>query len=329
MRLDRTSKIAVLMGGVSNEREISFKSGKAIATALSEAGHDVVPVDVTDRNIDQLDRICPRLAFVALHGEYGEDGEVQAALEQKGIPYTGSGPEASRMGMDKVASKRAFVQHSVPTPDYMVVEQEDERDWVTAAACRLGYPLVCKPKAGGSSLGISMVHNESELGEALSTATEACHDTSGVKTADTTVMLESYVHGREFTVGVLDGLALPIVEIISPRTFFDYEAKYSDENTRYVVPVALLETVYRRMQEAAIQAYHALGCRHLARVDMLHGYDGRLYVLEVNTIPGFTPRSLLPMAAEHAGMDFQQLCENICAMSIRDAGFQDASRQSA
>lgn len=329
MRLDRQSRIAVLMGGVSNEREVSFKSGKAIATALGEAQHEVVPVDVTERSVDQLDRICPRLAFIALHGEYGEDGQVQAQLEEKGIPYTGSGPDASRRGMDKVASKRAFVQHSVPTADYIVVENGEDRDWVGAVASRLGYPLVCKPTTGGSSLGITLVQKESALEDALLAATEAGRDTDGEKPEDPPVMLESYVHGREFTVGVVDGVAMPVVEVRSARTFFDYEAKYTDENTRYIVPVALLETVYRRMQEAALQAYHALGCRHLARVDMLYGYDGQLYVLEVNTIPGFTPRSLLPMAAEHAGMDFTRLCENICAMALRDADIRGNSRQSA
>lgn len=329
MQLDRQSKIAVLMGGVSNEREVSFKSGKAIATALSEAGHDVVPVDVTERNIDRIDRICPRLAFVALHGEYGEDGQVQAALEEKGIPYTGSGAEASRRGMDKVASKHAFVRHSVPTADYMVIEEDEDRAWVAAAAGRLGYPLVCKPTAGGSSLGISLVREPSGLDEALLTAADACQATDGELTQPLRVMLESYVHGREFTVGVVDGVALPVVEVRSARTFFDYEAKYSDEDTTYIVPVALLETVYRRMQEAALQAYHALGCRHLARVDLIYGYDGRIYVLEVNTIPGFTRRSLLPMAAEHAGIDFRQLCENICAMALRDADVRGESRQSA
>lgn len=319
MQLNKSSVIAVLMGGISNEREVSFKSGKAVATALRKRGYQVAPVDITEPGVDALDNIQPRVAFIALHGKFGEDGQVQELLEQAGVPYTGSGPQASRFGMDKVTSKRLFVRNSVPTPDYMVVESNEDRDWVSAAAQRLGYPLVCKPSTGGSSIGISIVEDPQELNAALDQATKNASD-SPVQSADgPTVMLERHIHGREFTVGVLDGRPLPVVEVRSGRDFFDYDAKYTDDNTEYIVPVAVLETVYRRMQDAACRAYDALGCRHLARIDMMLGYDGNLYVLEVNTIPGFTPRSLLPKAARHSGIDFPELCENICAMAIRDS----------
>jgi D-alanine-D-alanine ligase len=232
--------------------------------------------------------------------------------------------------MDKVATKRAFVQHSVPTADYMVVEQEDDRQWVRAAAGRLGYPLVCKPASGGSSLGVSLVHNDGELDDGLAHATEAaCNIGQPEVHGPGAVIIERYIRGREFTVGVIDGQPLPVVEICSGREFFDYEAKYTDENTRYVIPCAVLETLYRKMQESALNACRALDCRHLARVDMIYGYDGELYVLEANTIPGFTRRSLLPKAADYAGMEFGQLCENICAMALRDASIQEDNRQSA
>lgn len=319
MQLDRSSVIAVLMGGISNEREISFKSGKAVATALRETGHEVVPVDITDANVDALDNVQPRVAFVALHGEFGEDGQVQEQLEQKDIPYTGSGPQASRFGMDKVTSKRLFVRNSVPTPDYMVVERDEDRDWVAAAAQRLGYPLVCKPSTGGSSIGITIVEDPDHLQSALDEATENATESRAQSSESPVIMLERHIHGREFTVGVLDGEPLPVVEVRSGGDFFDYDAKYSDDSTEYIVPVAVLETLYRRMQDAAVRAYEALGCRHLARIDMMLGYDGQLYVLEANTIPGFTPRSLLPKAAAHAGIEFPELCENICAMAIRDS----------
>ncbi len=318
MQLDKSSVIAVLMGGISNEREISFKSGKAVATALREKDHEVVPVDITEPNIDALDDIQPRVAFVALHGEFGEDGQVQEQLEAKGIPYTGSTPQASRFGMDKVTSKRLFVRNSVPTPDYMVVERDEDRDWVAAAAQRLGYPLVCKPSTGGSSIGITVVENPDQLATALDQATDNATASQAQSSDSPVVMLEQHIHGREFTVGVLDGQPLPVVEVRSGRDFFDYDAKYSDDETEYIVPVAVLETVYRRIQDAARRAYDALGCRHLARIDMMLGYDGDLYVLEANTIPGFTPRSLLPKAAQHAGIEFPDLCEDICAMALRD-----------
>jgi len=314
MEVKRRLRIAVLMGGVSNERDVSFKSGAAVSSALEQAGHSVFPVDISERSTHQLDRIVPDVAFVALHGVFGEDGQVQALLEQRGIPYTGSTPEASRLGMDKVATKRAFIRHSVPTADYLVVDEDTSAARLASRAGQLGYPLVCKPAGGGSSIGVSIVREEAQLATALR---RAAHAEAG--SSDRRVLLERYVHGREFTVGVLDGAPLPTVEIQPRREFFDYEAKYGDKETHYIVPVCLLESLYRRTQEAARQAYSALGCRHLARVDMIYGYDGKLYVLEVNTIPGFTPRSLLPMAASHAGIEFPELCERIVRMALRDA----------
>ncbi len=318
--MQRNYRIAVLMGGVSNEREVSFKSGAAVASAFRQAGHQVFPVDIKARSAQPLDRIAPDLVFIALHGEFGEDGQVQLLLQQMGIPYTGSGPEASRLGMDKVASKRAFIRHSVPTADYLVVGGQD-RDGLLARARQLGYPLVCKPACGGSSLGVSIVRSEAELPSALERAARAGVVPAGGRPAerDRRLLLERHVHGCELTVGVLDGRPLPIVEIRSKREFFNYEAKYSDEDTEYVVPVSLIESLYRKTQEAALCAYQALGCRHLARVDMVFGHDGELYVLEVNTIPGLTPRSLLPMAARYAGIEFGELCERVAAMALRDA----------
>ncbi|MFP4175706.1 MAG: D-alanine--D-alanine ligase [Candidatus Brocadiia bacterium] len=329
--ISNNTKVAVLMGGVSNEREISFKSGKAIATALQQTGYEVEPVDITDREIEAVEKVNPGVAFVALHGEFGEDGQVQQMLDRRGIPYTGSGPIASRAGMDKVASKRLFTRHSVPTADYAVISPETEAPEARRLADGLGYPLVCKPAVGGSSLGINVVDNGEDLPEAIAAARDSGPVEGDFYEEPDNVMLEKCIHGREFTVGVLDGRPLPVVEVRSEREFFDFEAKYSADDTEYIIPVAVLETVYRRMQEAAMRAYNALGCRHLARVDMMHGYDGQLYVLEVNTIPGFTPRSLLPMAADYAGIDFHELCDRLCGMALRDgiAGSAPAERQSA
>lgn len=307
------------MGGVSNEREVSFKSGKAVCEALRDRGHEVFPVDVSSRSVDELDGIAPDVAFIALHGQFGEDGEVQRLLELKGIPYTGSGPEASLRGMDKVATKRAFIRHAVPTASYLIVPRDSPRERMSL----LGYPLVCKPACGGSSLGVSVVRTERALPAALDLAFEHGESAS----AENCALLERYIRGREFTVGVLDGEALPTVEICPKREFFDFQAKYSDEATDYIIPCALMESLYRRTQEAARQAYEAISCRHMARVDMIYGYDGVLYVLEVNTIPGFTPRSLLPMAADYVGVDFGELCERIAAMALRDARAQQAPRR--
>jgi D-alanine-D-alanine ligase len=310
-------KVAVLMGGLSSEREVSLKSGKAVAAGLAEAGHEAIPYDVTDPLLPGLREIAPDVAFVALHGTYGEDGTVQLILDNMGIPYTGSGPEASRMGMDKLAAKRAFVRHAIPTADYFPVGPAQGVEAIRAQTKEFGYPLVCKPSASGSSLGVSIVRKPDQLLAALKNAREHSD----------TALIERYIHGREFTVGVLEGAALPMIELVVSREFFDYAAKYEDDKTQYVTPVSLLPTLYRKACEAAERAYAALGCRHMVRVDLIYGHDGNLYVLEVNTIPGFTPRSLLPLAAAQAGIPFARLCDRIVRAALRDAA-QEARRRS-
>ena len=315
------------MGGISNEREVSFKSGRSVAQGLRQAGHNVMLMDANTRSLNLLDSIQPHVAFVALHGLWGEDGGVQRILEQKGIPYTGSGPEASLAGMDKVMTKRAFIRHGVPTADYIVVPAGQDGEETAELALALGFPLVCKPACGGSSIGVSIVHKPEELPDALEAA---FRDAPATRTqTQPNVLLEGYVQGREFTVGVLGEEALPVVEVRTRRAFFDYEAKYHDEGTEYIVPAPIPEDTWRNAQEAAVDAFHALGCRHFARVDMMSGVDGRLYVLEVNTIPGFTPRSLLPMAAKHAGIEFPHLCEQIIRMALGMAGAEMTIRDIA
>lgn len=309
MNCAKPLKVAVLMGGFGGEREVSLKSGRAVASGLAEAGHQVVPYDVADPTLAGLQRLAPDAVFVALHGKFGEDGTVQQLLEQIGLPYTGSGPQASRLGMDKLAAKRIFVRHSVPTADYFSLAADCPAERAAARADEFGYPVVVKPACGGSSLGVTLVREPRRFGPAV----EAARREGGP------VLVERLIRGREFTVGVLEGRALPAIETVSAREFFDYEAKYRDERTHYRVPVALLHTVYRRMREAAVRAYEALGCRHMARVDMMYGWDGRLYTLEVNTIPGFTPRSLLPMAAKEAGIEFPRLCDRLVRAAVRDA----------
>jgi D-alanine-D-alanine ligase len=276
-----------------------------------------VPFDVQDEQLTGLDKAGADVAFVALHGAFGEDGTVQQILEDMGLPYTGSGPEASYIGMDKAATKCAFVRHSIPTPGYFVACRGRRQQDLTHNVQDLGYPVVCKPVCGGSSIGVSIVRDQSDLETAVEKAWEE----------DERAMLEMYVHGRELTVGVLEGQALPMIELVPDREFFDYQAKYKDAKTRYVTPVAMLPTIYRRASEVAVRAYHAVHCRHMARVDMLYGHDGRLYVLEVNTIPGFTPRSLLPMGARQVGVEFPELCARIVRAALRDAGTQRERRR--
>ena len=310
-------RVAVLMGGLGGEREVSLKSGRAVCSGLKKAGHEVIPYEVNDPDLPGLWDMAPDVVFVALHGTFGEDGAVQSILEDAGVPYTGSRPEASRMAMDKIASKRMFVRHAVPTPGYFPVDPTQSLEDVTVLAEQFGYPLVVKPSASGSSLGVSIVKRWDQLAPALTAAREQSPD----------VLVEHLVRGREFTVGVLEGTALPMVELVVAEEFFDYSAKYEDDRTAYIMPVALMPTVYRKACDAAVRAYRVLGCRHMARVDMLYGYDGRLYVLEANTIPGFTPRSMLPMAAAGAGIPFAQLCDRLVRAAMRDAA--GARRRSA
>jgi D-alanine-D-alanine ligase len=307
--MENRAKIAVLMGGVGGERLVSLKSGRAVAAALQDAGHEVIPYEVKEEALPGLKALRPAVAFIALHGAFGEDGAVQKMLDEMGIPYTGSGPRASRLGMNKLASKRLFIRHSVPTPDYFTVDATEKLEVTASRAEQFGYPLVCKPIGSGSSLGVSIVREPEELGAALQSAREQTPS----------VLIERRVRGRELTVGVLEGEALPVVELVVRREFFDYEAKYEDEHTRYITPVSLLPTIYRRACELAVTAYRALGCRHMARVDMIYGYDGQLRVLEVNTIPGFTPRSLLPLAAAQVGITFPELCDRIVRAALSEA----------
>jgi D-alanine-D-alanine ligase len=211
--------------------------------------------------------------------------------------------------MDKLATKRVFIRHAIPTPDYLALGPSDGAEAAEAVAGRLGYPLVCKPARSGSSLGVTIVRSPDGLGSALADARAHGH----------MVLLERYVRGREFTVGVLAGEALPMVELVVRGEFFDYEAKYVDEATRYVTPVALLPTLYRKAHEASLRACRAMGCEQMARVDLIYGYDGGLYLLEVNTIPGLTPRSLLPMAAAEAGISFPALCDRLVREALKGA----------
>jgi D-alanine-D-alanine ligase len=299
--MEKSLRIAVLMGGVSREREISLKSGRAVAQALREAGHDVVEFDVRSRDLSGLERVGAELAFIALHGEFGEDGQVQCLLERMDLPYTGSGPSASFVGLDKIESKRRFVIAAVPSPDYFAVTAEDDLRSRLATADAMGYPLVCKPAREGSSCGITVAHDSREFVAGICSALD-----HGPR-----VLVEKHVKGRELTVGILDGVPLPPIEIVPHREFFTYESKYVDADTEYVLQTNLPPRVHRRAQEISRRAFCALGCRQFARVDLIYGDDGNLYVLEVNTIPGMTERSLLPKAARLIGMDFVRLCDHL------------------
>lgn len=241
------------------------------------------------------------MAFIALHGAYGEDGQVQQELESLGVPYTGSGPEASRLAFSKSAAKERFALHQIPTPPYVLIHATDTPERLTQQAAAIGYPLVVKPDAQGSSLGVSIVRTAAELPAALA----ECFRFEAFG------LLESYVVGTEWTVGLVDEETLPLIRIGTKRGFFDYRAKYDDDETRYELDYDVSADVVRRIESAAQAACTALGTCGLARVDVMLDRFQRPWVLEVNTVPGMTDHSLVPKAAARRGLSFPQLCDRL------------------
>jgi D-alanine-D-alanine ligase len=295
-------KVAVLLGGRSAEREVSLNSGAAVLAALLRSGVDAYPFDPATQNLQALVDDGFDRAFIALHGRYGEDGTVQGALELLGIPYTGSGVMASALGMDKWRSKLVWQAGGVPIPDYALLDERS--DW-NAVAQRLGLPLFVKPANEGSSVGISKVTKASELPAAYREA--ARHDPL--------VLAESFIGGGEYTVAILGEQALPVIKIEPAKDFYDYEAKYLRNDTRYLCPSDLSAAQEAEMQRLAKQAYALIGGHGWGRMDFLKDTAGKLYVLEANTSPGMTDHSLVPMAARQAGLSFEQLVLRILELA--------------
>jgi D-alanine-D-alanine ligase len=295
-------KVAVLLGGKSGEREVSLKSGNAVLSALLRQGVDAHAFDPAERSLSELsgfDRV-----FISLHGRFGEDGTMQGLLDLMGIPYTGSGVMASAVGMDKWRTKLLWRATGVVTPDFEMLNAESDFDQV---AKQLGLPLFVKPANEGSSIGISKVKLASDLAEAYQVAAKA----------DPLVIAEKYVGGGEYTVGILDGVALPIIRIVPKNEYYDFEAKYLRNDTEYHCPSGLDAAKEEQIQREAVRAFNVLGCSGWGRVDFLMDDVGNHYFLEVNTSPGMTDHSLVPMAAKVAGMEFDTLVLRILAMTLK------------
>ncbi len=297
-------KVAVLLGGKSGEREVSLKSGNAVLTALQRQGVDAQAFDPAHRNLSELsgfDRV-----FISLHGRFGEDGTMQGLLDLMGIPYTGSGVMASAVGMDKWRTKLLWRASGVVTPDF---EMLDAKTDFAQVAKHLGLPLFVKPANEGSSIGITKVKTADALPEAYALAAKA----------DPLVIAEKFVGGGEYTVGILDGEALPIIRIVPKNEYYDFEAKYLRNDTEYHCPSGLDAAKEAQIQQEALVAFKVLGCKGWGRVDFLMDEAGKYYFLEVNTSPGMTDHSLVPMAAKVAGMDFDALVLRILAMTLKDS----------
>ena len=310
-------RIAVLMGGPSEEHEISVKSGRGVTEALLRGGWAVEPVvipkvgsveEACEATRHVLQRLNPDVAFIALHGAFGEDGTIQQVCEDLHVAYTGSDVAASRVGMDKAASRRRFEEAGIPVPRWRLVDLT-EASALREAVESVAYPLVVKPRSQGSSIGISVVHRPQELDRAIELA----------KPFGSSLLLEAFVAGRELTVGILGDEALPVVEIRPAQPFFDYHAKYVAGTTQYLAPAPLEAAIAKAAQAVARAAHRALGCRHLSRADLILNRSDIPVLLEVNTIPGFTQTSLLPKAAACVGTSYDTLCEQLVVMAWQSA----------
>ena len=297
-------KVAVLMGGWSAERPVSLQSGQAVLDGLKRCGVNAWGVDVQKATVlDTLRRGNFDRAFIILHGPGGEDGVIQGALDILNIPYTGSGVLASALAMDKLRCKQFFEGAGIPTPAYMVLDDSSDMEFVQAS---LGLPLMIKPVLEGSSLGMSKVEHSEELLPAWRQASQYQGE----------VIAERWIDGEEFTVAILGQQALPVIRLETGNAFYDYEAKYQSDETRYHCPCGLSQTEEARLQRLALSAFNAVGATGWGRVDVMCSEDSTPWVIEINTVPGMTSHSLVPMAAKAAGMDFDELVCRILAQTL-------------
>jgi D-alanine-D-alanine ligase len=306
VREELPKKIAVLMGGPGSEREVSLATAQGVSKALRSLGINVVEVDVRDQNF-----VLPKdvdLAFITIHGTFGEDGQLQKIMEDRGIRYTGDGIEGSRNAFDKILSKQKFLEQKVATPESEVID--------AGRLPKMSVPLVVKPARQGSTVGVVIVKNESELAEAMKEAGKY----------DRKLLVEKFVSGRELTIGILGDQALPIIEIIPKGGFYDFNTKYpflnptAGASAQHVCPANIDAPLTKKIQELALRAFRALGLTVYARVDVILSDNGEPFVLEANTIPGMTEASLLPEAAAAAGISYVDLCTRIIALSRQRTG---------
>lgn len=296
-------KVAVLFGGKSAERAVSLDSGQAVLDALLRSGVQAEAFDPQDRSVTEL--VNYDRAFIVLHGRGGEDGQIQGALEWLNIPYTGTGVQGSAIGMDKVKTKQVWQGSELPTAPYRIVTKDSNAEEIVAA---LGLPLIIKPVHEGSSIGMSKVEKIEDFATAIAKATEH----------DAIVMAEKWITGREFTIVLLNGQALPVIRLQPPEdvAFYDYEAKYNRNDVQYGIPCGLSETEEKELQALALRAFQAVGASGWGRIDAMQDQDGKFWLLEVNTVPGMTSHSLVPKAAAAVGYSFEALCVAILEQTL-------------
>jgi D-alanine-D-alanine ligase len=305
IEMNKFGRVAVLYGGDSAEREVSLNSGQAIFNALQSKGVDVVLIDAIDDVVSKIQESQVDRIFIALHGAGGEDGRVQALLEFLKLPFTGSGVQASALAMDKWFSKQIFTVSDIPTPKYCLLTAKTDLEEVVN---ELGEALMIKPAHEGSSIGMSKISAKQDLLAAYETAAKY----------DTCVFAEQVIVGNEYTVTILNGQALPVIKLETDHLFYDYDAKYISNDTRYICPCGLKAEQEKKIQDFAVRAFESLGCLGWGRVDFMADEESNFYVLEVNTVPGMTDHSLVPMAAKHAGIQFDDLVIKILSQTLVD-----------
>ncbi|MDH7598180.1 MAG: D-alanine--D-alanine ligase [Sedimentisphaerales bacterium] len=305
--LDRPLNVAVLAGGISPERQVSLQSGAAAEAALRQAGHRCTCHDIGPDRLDVLEDPTIDVFFVALHGAFGEDGQLQSIMEQRHLRYTGSGPQACRLAFDKLATKRLLNDLGLCTPRYLVFGPGKHDGLLRDQVRQLSTRYVVKPARQGSSVGVSIVDDPDAV-------LDICKRTAS-EFGD--CLVEEYIEGRELTVGVLLGRPLPVIEIRPARSFYDYQAKYDDDRTQFMFDT-LPADLQRHIQDQAMAVFEGLGMRHLGRIDLILAPSGKAYVLEANAIPGLTDHSLLPKAAMHAGIPFWQMCDQLVRAAFLD-----------
>lgn len=300
---EQFGKVAVLLGGLSAEREVSLNSGAAVLQALLKKGVNAIEIDANYDTVKQLQEEKFDRAFVVLHGRWGEDGVIQGALESINLPYTGCGVAASAIAMNKVVTKQIWQSSGLPTAKFLIAKSSDD---LTAVRDQLGLPVFVKPAHEGSSVGISRV----DAGEQLLPAFELAQQ------QDNSVLIEQFINGPELTVSILNGQPLPVIRIEATNEFYDYQAKYQSNDTQYHCPAGLSESLEKEMQTLALQAFNAVGAKGWGRVDIMLDQQQKPYLIELNTVPGMTDHSLVPMAAKQAGLSFEELCWLILESSL-------------
>ena len=300
--MEKYGKVLVLMGGWSNEREISLVSGSFVYDSLIKSGVNTIKLDLTKNNLNEIEKISPDRVFIILHGKGGEDGEIQKYLDSLNIPYTGSNSESSKLCMNKRSTKEILLSNDILTPNYEKISEME----ISSIKKRFQYPFIVKPSAEGSSIGVYIVENDSDLERAISANEKISSD----------FIAEDYIEGLEYTVGILGDIALPVIKLLPPGKFYDFNAKYESDKMQYICPSQLDDSMEDELKKISLNCFKACGCKGWGRIDIIIDVKGNPWVIELNTVPGMTSHSLVPLAAKQRDIDFENLVLKILDSSL-------------